>query len=236
MCRLYDQPYRAFLCEPKDGVDHRAFELRRRGAGTGRGRREGHLRIKERLPRDTDEYTELPVALTPDQPLRTTSSAQALADLAAAVAGTLPRLPRQPALDLLRRRPPRLAGGLHCPQSGDHPDRYIDAITAAVAALDHSYLAVQGPPGTGKTYVGSHVIARLVARGWKVGVVGQSHAVVENMLPPPSTRPGCDRRRGWPRSRTATMTRALDANRSTADVTGCSSRLEAPWSVARRGP
>jgi uncharacterized protein len=30
--------------------------------------------------------------------------------------------------------------------------------------------------------VGSHVIARLVARGWKIGVVGQSHAVVENLL------------------------------------------------------
>ena len=49
--------------------------------------------------------------------------------------------------------------------------------------LDRSYLAVQGPPGTGKTYVGSHVIARLVnERGYKVGVVAQSHAVIENML------------------------------------------------------
>jgi len=52
-----------------------------------------------------------------------------------------------------------------------------------VTQLDHSYLAVQGPPGTGKTYVGSHVIARLVQeRGYKVGVVAQSHAVVEHML------------------------------------------------------
>ena len=42
---------------------------------------------------------------------------------------------------------------------------------------------MQGPPGTGKTYVGSHVIARLVReRGFKVGVVAQSHAVIENML------------------------------------------------------
>ncbi|WP_354002801.1 AAA family ATPase [Microbacterium elymi] len=42
---------------------------------------------------------------------------------------------------------------------------------------------MQGPPGTGKTYVGSHVIARLVREhGWKVGVVAQSHAVIEHML------------------------------------------------------
>jgi uncharacterized protein len=52
----------------------------------------------------------------------------------------------------------------------------------AVRRLDRSYLAVQGPPGTGKTYVGSHVIARLVDAGWRVAVVAQSHAVVENLL------------------------------------------------------
>ena len=52
-----------------------------------------------------------------------------------------------------------------------------------VRRLEHSYLAVQGPPGTGKTYVASHVIARLVAdHGWRIGVVAQSHAVVENVL------------------------------------------------------
>nr|BFF19802.1 hypothetical protein GCM10025730_33230 [Promicromonospora thailandica] len=53
---------------------------------------------------------------------------------------------------------------------------------AAVERLDRSYLAVQGPPGTGKTHVGSQVVARLVAAGWRVGVVAQSHAAVENML------------------------------------------------------
>ncbi len=59
----------------------------------------------------------------------------------------------------------------------------MDAIVRALVDLDRSYLAVQGPPGTGKTYVGSHVIARLVnERGFKVGVVAQSHAVIENML------------------------------------------------------
>ncbi|WP_285136331.1 bifunctional RecB family nuclease/DEAD/DEAH box helicase [Microbacterium sp. lyk4-40-TSB-66] len=62
-------------------------------------------------------------------------------------------------------------------------DDEVTAIARSVADLDHSYLAVQGPPGTGKTYVGSHVIARLVAeRGYRIGVVAQSHATIEHML------------------------------------------------------
>jgi uncharacterized protein len=64
----------------------------------------------------------------------------------------------------------------------DGTDGALDAITAAVADLDRSYLAVQGPPGTGKTYVGARVVTRLVEQGWRVGVVAQSHAVVENFL------------------------------------------------------
>ncbi|MDQ1124537.1 TM0106 family RecB-like putative nuclease [Microbacterium trichothecenolyticum] len=59
----------------------------------------------------------------------------------------------------------------------------VTAIARSVIDLDRSYLAVQGPPGTGKTYVGSHVIARLVAeRGYRIGVVAQSHATIEHML------------------------------------------------------
>lgn len=67
---------------------------------------------------------------------------------------------------------------------GDHgaPD-LISAITASVGRLDDSYIAVQGPPGTGKTYVGARVIGNLVRHlGWRVGVVAQSHAAVENLL------------------------------------------------------
>ncbi|MFX6732597.1 AAA family ATPase, partial [Acinetobacter baumannii] len=83
-----------------------------------------------------------------------------------------------PATDILRRRPPRTlqaSEGAALPAS-DGDD--VDAIVRALIDLDRSYLAVQGPPGTGKTYVGSHVIARLVnERGYKVGVVAQSHAV-----------------------------------------------------------
>ena len=41
---------------------------------------------------------------------------------------------------------------------------------------------VQGPPGTGKTFTAAHVVAGLVvAEGWRVGVVAQSHAAVEHI-------------------------------------------------------
>lgn len=122
-------------------------------------------------------WQELPVALTPPAPPRAGSQQTAIDEWADAVLATAPQLPEDPASDLLLRRPPRVAAGL--PRSGDD----IDDIAAALAGIQDSYLAVQGPPGTGKTYVGSHVVARLVReRGFRVGVVAQSHNVVEHML------------------------------------------------------
>ena len=124
-------------------------------------------------------WTEMPIALTPPPPPRALNQQVAIDAWADAVLSASPDLPADPATDILRRRPPRTRGGSLPPSHGDD----VDAIVRAVVDLDHSYLAVQGPPGTGKTYVGSHVIARLVhERGFKVGVVAQSHAVIENML------------------------------------------------------
>ncbi len=159
--------------------------------------------IRDKLRRDVDPYAQLPIALTEKEPLPTKNIEAALAELAAEVAaglraasasGTIGSFafPRHPALELIRRVPPRLVGGAPLPAPGKGPDRFIDAITDAVSSLDRSYVAVQGPPGTGKTHVGSHVIARLVARGWKIGVVGQSHAVVENLLRTAVTKAGVD--------------------------------------------
>lgn len=56
--------------------------------------------------------------------------------------------------------------------------------SVVVEALEpeHACVAVQGPPGTGKTFTGSRVIAALLQRGWRIGVVGQSHSTVENLL------------------------------------------------------
>ena len=152
--------------------------------------------IRDKLRKNIEPYFQVPVALTEDQPIQTRSLEDALAALASGVAAGLQGgssgFPRHPALDLIRRVPPRLAAGAPLPAPGEGPDRFIDAITEAVGALDHSYAAVQGPPGTGKTHVGSHVIARLVDRGWKVGVVGQSHAVVENLLKTAVAKAGVD--------------------------------------------
>lgn len=138
--------------------------------------------ICEGLRKDSTEFSQLPMALTPDNPIPTNGQRAALAALASRLRDSLPEWPQDPALDLVRRKPPKLRSLESLPAVGSGPDGYIDAITAAVKDLDHSYLAVQGPPGSGKTYVGAHVLARLVADGWKVGVVAQSHAVVEHML------------------------------------------------------
>lgn len=121
----------------------------------------------------------LPLALTPTAPPRAGNQQRAIDAWADAVAAASPQLPHDPATDILLRMPPRTRSGALAASTGDD----VDAIVRSVVDLDHSYLAVQGPPGTGKTYVGSHVIARLIRdRQFKIGVVAQSHAVVEHML------------------------------------------------------
>ena len=104
--------------------------------------------------------------------------------------------------DLLFRRAPRLKKGASNAKNTENlPPEVdfsgsdlptVDAVHAAVRALDHSYVAVQGPPGAGKTFLASHVIARLVAEGAKVGVVAQSHAVIENLMVACCARDGFD--------------------------------------------
>ncbi|MGM1029000.1 MAG: TM0106 family RecB-like putative nuclease [Actinomycetota bacterium] len=123
-----------------------------------------------------------PIALAPAQPPPSTSLEESIERWAEVVADSLDRggelaaaLPDDASLDVLRRRAPnRLA-----PVEGD---RMTDAIVRSLAELDASFVAVQGPPGTGKTYTGARVIAALVRRGWRIGVVAQSHATVEHML------------------------------------------------------
>lgn len=130
---------------------------------------------------------------TPSSP----STLPSVLDAAASLTGV-----ESASTDLLFRRAPRLKKSasnaknaenlpLEVDFSGsDLPT--VDAVHAAVRALDHSYVAVQGPPGAGKTFLASHVIARLVAEGAKVGVVAQSHAVIENLMLACCARDGFD--------------------------------------------
>ena len=132
-------------------------------------------------------------AETPD-PSRTLPS---VLDAAASLTGV-----KSASTDLLFRRAPRMKRSTSNTKNvenlpfevdfsgSDLPT--VDAVHAAVRALDHSYVAVQGPPGAGKTFLASHVIARLVAEGAKVGVVAQSHAVIENLMLACCARDGFD--------------------------------------------
>jgi uncharacterized protein len=187
VCALYDRPVPRGLSTTVEGlrgwtdkvaVLSATAELSATTGASG-GVLNDVLLVEERVGAG-GEHEALPMALTPGPPLRTDGIAAAIRGLAEQVAAVLTGpLPDQPALDLLRRRGPRTRSGA-LPSA--EPGGYVAAITAAAADLDGSYLAVQGPPGTGKTYTGARVIAALVDRGWRVGVVAQSHTVVENML------------------------------------------------------
>ena len=130
----------------------------------------------------------------PSDPSRTLPS---VLDAAASLTGV-----ESASADLLFRRAPRLKKSVSNAKNAENLPREVDfsgsdlptvdAVHAAVRALDRSYVAVQGPPGAGKTFLASHVIARLVAEGAKVGVVAQSHAVIENLMLACCARDGFD--------------------------------------------
>ena len=143
---------------------------------------------------------DLPVSDEDSEPSEAPSSPRALQsvlDAAASLTGV-----ESASTDLLFRRAPRLKkGALNAKNTENLPREVdfsasdlptVDAVHAAVRALDRSYVAVQGPPGAGKTFLASHVIARLVAEGAKVGVVAQSHAVIENLMVACCARDGFD--------------------------------------------
>ena len=194
------------------------------------------LVVEERIRVKDEPHEALPVALAPAATVPTVALEQSLQDFARSVDASLPDvLPASEAvgvegspgeaiepaagsvsaaaLDILYRRPPRLVTGGSLPTEADFSGEdlpMVRAVHAAVCALDSSYVAVQGPPGSGKTFLGSHVIASLVAAGWRVGVVAQSHAVVENML-------------------AAVVERGLFPAERVAKMAGTSQRPDFPW-------
>lgn len=136
------------------------------------------VRLTETRP-PGQEFDHVPVALAPASPPHAGVIATAIRSVAQQAANS-GHLPRTPAMDILARRTPRLRSGAALPVDGQTVQ---SDLVAALLAMDDSYVAVQGPPGTGKTYVGSRVIRELVEKHhWRIGVVAQSHAVVENML------------------------------------------------------
>ncbi len=135
--------------------------------------------VVERTPQDGNTFHQIPFALAPGPPIPTTPLRDSIQSTAANLAAGLPQLPRTALLDILLRRTPRTRSGAALARAGEA----VDDITAAVLDLDSSYVAVHGPPGTGKTYTAARVVTRLVGEsGWRIGVVAQSHAVVENLL------------------------------------------------------
>jgi len=175
MYALYDPPSPAGLADDPD----------RRGFGTvsvlecDNPEAPTEVLVCERQPKGGDLHTQLPFALTPGPPIGTKPLQDSIAATAAAVADALPTLRADAMTDLLLRRPPRTLSGNPLPRGDDA----ATAITCALLDLDTSYLAVHGPPGTGKTFTSAQVIATLVnTHRWRIGVVAQSHAVVENLF------------------------------------------------------
>ncbi|MUN62873.1 TM0106 family RecB-like putative nuclease [Kocuria sediminis] len=120
----------------------------------------------------------LPAALVPGTPPSTKKIEAAIREVAckAAVASSLPHCG---VLDILARRAPRLRGNEALPVTAST----TESVVAALISMNDSYVAIQGPPGTGKTYTGARVVKELVEKHhWRIGVVAQSHAVVENLL------------------------------------------------------
>ncbi len=137
--------------------------------------------VEEKTATGWEAFPQCPMAVFEYSYFGTKPLEDAVGELAEQVRVAMPRvLPRDAACDILARRPSRLKDGVFDASSVENVDETI--LVEALEALDDSYVAVQGPPGTGKTHVGSRAVARLVERGWKVGVVGQSHSVAENFL------------------------------------------------------
>lgn len=137
------------------------------------------IHLEERAAKGGAEWHELPVALTPGRPIPTAAQRNAILEWGRQVASALPQWMPDATLDLMRREPPRLTSGSLSRDDTNVPAAIIDSILR----LNDSYIAVQGPPGSGKTHVGARVIAALVKdHGWKIGVVAQSHSVVENLM------------------------------------------------------
>lgn len=143
--------------------------------------------LREKIGKEAPPHPELPMAAFAHTVIPTGTLLERIREgaLAARSAGALPE--DGACFDVLARRSPSSTGRTvealsRAARSGEDGREGWEALVEALESASGSYVAVQGPPGTGKTHVGSHAVKALVDRGWRVGVTGQSHAVVENFL------------------------------------------------------
>lgn len=144
------------------------------GAIVGIDSAQNRLQLRRRAT--IDEMRAI-TALIPATPIPTKEQRKALARVAGAfLDGTLERKHRA-TFDLLLGRNPRTDRvALRQAQSD------TSFVSAAVRALDESYLFVQGPPGTGKTTVAAEAICDLLESGARVALASTGHKAVHNLL------------------------------------------------------
>ncbi len=141
--------------------------------------------IREKTGKTEEPWDDLPVGLGPSSPIATTAIDERLLEYGQEILAALEDNPDRPHFpDTARTRLLQRRGTAHHTLDPDSSttNPWTQRILASLRADDHAVVAVQGPPGAGKTYVASHVIATLARSGWNIGVVAQSHAVVENVL------------------------------------------------------
>ncbi|MGD9797706.1 MAG: TM0106 family RecB-like putative nuclease [Acidimicrobiia bacterium] len=136
------------------------------------------------LKRSRSSRAPHPRSLVPARPFGNDGPADAVARLAEAVLAhpTADPPARRAVVDLLRGRPPRVAGlpaGAPLARPGEAG---ADALRRLARQLDGACLPVQGPPGSGKTYTGAQVVVDAVERGVRVAVTAQSHKAIGNLL------------------------------------------------------
>src|SRR5690606_29758602 len=120
--------------------------------------------LTEGCPAQEEPWSQLPAAVVPGPPINTKGLRAAIEEVAARLSENGPD--GSAIADILWRQPA------------------LDTLTTVEESLpEASYLAVEGPPGTGKAHLAASVIKHLVEQHqWRVGVVAQSHKVVENVL------------------------------------------------------
>lgn len=141
--------------------------------------------LLESTAKTNEPWMELPMGVGPGAPIATKVIDERLLDFGREVLGALDANPENPdfgessRIALLKR----LGTAVHL-EDGSAREGFerIDKILASLRSVENGVVAVQGPPGAGKTFVASSVITTLAKTGWKIGVVAQSHAVVENVL------------------------------------------------------